>query len=524
MEPGAPQGSYDSWRKWGTCLTLFLGTLAVALSATSLNVAIPSIMSSLGASLNRIQWVLTAFMITRTVLIPSTGWLGDRLGDRNLFIVSTALFTAGSLLCSISWDADSLIFFRVIQGVGAGPLMGVSMAIMFEAFPPHERGLAMGLFMTGWSLGPFFGPLVGGYLTEHVHWRAIFYLNLPAGLLSIASAYFILPRTRTVRGSPLDFLGCVTMTAGVVLLLLGLTLGQEYGWSSRFIVGALSGALASFVLFVIVELNVKHPFVEVRFFRSFDFSLANLIIFFRVLGFRGANFLISIFLQRSLNYSPTQAGIFMLPGAVITGVVSPLAGIVSDRLGPRVPMIAGFAVLILTLYGLSNLTLWSTTATIFILLSFKSFGQSSLNAPLNAVALNLLPEGKARMGSGIIGTARGLGEAFGIAIMTSLLERYTFLNLSSMTPAQRPLLAGETRQEALAHIGGLLRHAGEYGSALRMKAESLLGYTLLNEALTRAYQDIFLLIALLYAVLALCVPFLHHERRKAPQDSFAAEG
>jgi DHA2 family multidrug resistance protein len=184
----------DGMRKWWIAITLFLGTLSIGLSVTAVNVAIPTIMSSLGASLNRIQWVLTGFMIIRTVLIPSVGWLGERMGDRNLFIASTTVFTVGSLLCSFSWNAESLIAFRIVQGIGAGPLLGISMAIMFESFPRHERGLAMGLFMTGWSLGPFFGPLLGGYLTEHVHWRAIFYINLPTGLLSIISGYYLLPR------------------------------------------------------------------------------------------------------------------------------------------------------------------------------------------------------------------------------------------------------------------------------------------------------------------------------------------
>jgi len=182
MEPTRiPSQSADDFRKWWIAITLFLGTLSVGLSVTAVNIAIPTMMSSFGTSLNRIQWVLTGFMITRTVLIPSVGWLGDRIGDRNVFILGTTVFTAGSLLCSISWNAESLIFFRIVQGVGAGPLLGVAMAIMFEAFPRHERGLAMGLFMTGWSLGPFLGPLLGGYLAEHVHWRAIYYINLPTG-------------------------------------------------------------------------------------------------------------------------------------------------------------------------------------------------------------------------------------------------------------------------------------------------------------------------------------------------------
>ena len=453
--------------KWGVSLTLFLGTLSVALTATAVDIAIPSIMSSLGASLTKIQWVLTAFMITRTVLIPSVGWLGDRLGDRDLFILSTAVFTLGSFLCSVSWDADSLVFFRIIQAMGAGPLIGVAMAIMYEAFPRHERGFAMGLFMAGWSLGPFFGPLLGGYLTEHVHWRAIFYINIPVGLLGIVAGFVLLPRKRGEGSqSPFDGFGFVTMTGAVVTLLLALSQGQEKGWGSRFIVALFFLSLVLFFLFAVVEFKVKNPFVELRYFRNITFSLSNVIMFFRVFGFRGTNFLIALFLQRGLNYSPIQAATFLLPGAVITGIVSPLAGILSDRLNPRIPMVLGFAILVLTLYGLSTVTLWSSMAFIFFLLSVKGVGQSSLNAPLNTVALSALPEGKARMGSGIIGMARGLGEAFGIAILTFLLERYAFTNLESMSPVHGAHLSEGQRYDAIAHLHGLLLRAGLYGSAL----------------------------------------------------------
>src|SRR5262245_47854333 len=224
----APENASGHAHKWWICLTLSLGTLSVGLSATTVDIAIPTIMSSLGASLNKVQWVLTGFMITRTVLTPSVGWLGDRLGDRNLFILSTAMYTLGSFLCSVSWSADSLIFFRILQAVGAGPLIGVAMAIMYDAFPARDRGLAMGLFMTGWSLGPFFGPLVGGYLTEHVYWRAIFYINIPVGLLSVVAAVFLLPRNNTDQEKiPLDWLGFSSMTAAITALLIALSQGHE---------------------------------------------------------------------------------------------------------------------------------------------------------------------------------------------------------------------------------------------------------------------------------------------------------
>ncbi len=500
--------------KWWVFLIVSLGTLSVALGVTAVNIAIPTIMSSLGASLDKIQWVLTGFMITRTVLIPSIGWVGERIGDRNLFILSMAIFTAGSLLCSIAWSADSLIFFRIIQAAGAGPLIAVAMSIMFEAFPRHQRGMAMGLFMTGWSIGPFFGPLLGGYLVERVNWRAIFYINIPFGLLSIAAAYLVLPqKEKGEERTPFDLLGFLTLTGGTVTLLLALSQGQELGWGSRLIVELFSASAVLWALFVVAELKAKNPYIEVRHFRSLNFSLSNLIIFFRVFGFRGANFLISLFLQRGLNYSPLQAGIFLLPGAIITGAVSPAAGILSDRLTPRMPLLTGLVILVFAVYGLSTITLWTTMTGIFLLISFMSAGQSMMNAPLNTVALGALPEGKVRMGSGILGLSRGLGETFAIAILSFLLERNTFLYLDSMTPLQGAHLTETVRNYVLTQIKGILLHAGEYGAALESKAQALLGYSLLKEAVTLAYQDLFFLMAAIYAVMILFVFLLRLDKR-----------
>ena len=512
--PSSPSSSPDRFRKWWIAVTLFLGTLSVGLSVTAVNIAIPTIMSSFGVSLTRIQWVLTGFMITRTVLIPSVGWLGDRIGDRNVFVLSTTIFTAGSLLCSISWNAESLIFFRIIQGVGAGPLLGVSMAIMFEAFPRNERGLAMGLFMTGWSLGPFLGPLLGGYLAEHVHWRAIFYINLPTGLLSIMSGYYILPRTRSKpEAAPLDGFGLITLTMATVSLLLALSLGQEQGWRSRFIVGLFTSSGILFVLFLAAELRAANPFLELRYLRDLNFSLANLLIFCRVFGFRGANFLVSLFLQKALNYSPTQAGIFLLPGALITGLWSPLAGSFTDRMGPRLPIIGGLIILVVALYGMSTMSLWTTVGTIFFFLCLKSVGQSSLNAPLNTVALAALPEGRARMGSGMIGMTRGLGEAFSVAVFSFLLERYAYLNLYAIPHLQGGAFSASARHEALSQIRYLLTQAGEFGLAAEVRAQSLLAHALMSQALTRAYQDLFFLIAVLHVALIVIAIFLRTQRR-----------
>jgi len=517
MTPAPPPvQTYDPARKWPVTITLSLGMISVGLGITGVDTAIPAMMSSLGTSLHRIQWVLIAFMITRTVLIPCVGWLGQRIGDRNLFILSAATFGAGSFLCSIAWDVNSLIFFRIIQGMGVGPLIGVSMSIMYEAFPRNERGLAMGLFMTGWSLGPFFGPPAGGYLAQYISWRTIFYLPLPTLIVAIMAAVFILPR-RSLSHKPFgfDLLGFVTLTGGLVCMLLGLTQGQQEGWASHKILSLFGSAALLIAVFIMAELRAEHPYVQIRYLKNLNFGISSIIVLIRVMGFRGTSFILNLFLQKALFYTPLQAGIFMLPAAVAVGIVSPFAGMLSDRFGPKILLFAGLALLTVTLFGFSTLTIWTGMGLIYFLIILKSIGQSTINAPLNSIALGALPEGESRMGSGILGLARGLGEAFGIATLSFLLERYIFTKVAAMTPGLGARLTENLRDDVMLQIHALLQHAGQFGIGLEQRAESLLGFSLLSEGVTLAYHQLFMMIGLMYLGLMVMVWFL--KTRRAPE-------
>ena len=519
MTPAAPPiQTYDPARKWPVTITLSLGMISVGLGITGVDTAIPAMMSSLGTSLHRIQWVLIAFMITRTVLIPCVGWLGQRIGDRNLFILSAATFGAGSFLCSIAWDVNSLIFFRIIQGIGVGPLIGVSMSIMYEAFPRNERGLAMGLFMTGWSLGPFFGPPAGGYLAQYISWRTIFYLPLPTLILAIMAAVVILPRrSSSHKPSAFDLLGFLTLTGGLVVMLLGLTQGQEEGWTSQRILSLFGTAALLIAVFIIAELRAEHPYVQIRYFRNLNFSISSMIVLIRVMGFRGTSFILNLFLQKALFYPPLQAGIFMLPAAVAVGIVSPFAGMLSDRFGPKILLVTGLVLLTVTLFGMANVTIWTGMGVIYFLVILKSIGQSTINAPLNSIALGALPEGESRMGSGILGLARGLGEAFGIATLSFLLERHIFYKVEAMTPGLGARLTENLRDDVMLQIHALLQHAGQFGIGLEQRAESLLGFSLLSEGVTLAYHQLFMMIGLMYLGLIVMVWFL--KTRRAPERS-----
>jgi EmrB/QacA subfamily drug resistance transporter len=279
--------------------------------------------------------VQTGYQIVQAILIPAVGWLGTRLGTKRLFLLSTLLFTAGSALCGLAWDVHSLIFFRILQGIGGGPITPLGMSILYSTFPPDKRGLAMGLYNFSFSFGPAIAPALGGHLIEVLNWRAIFYINVPVGLLSAGIVLFTMSTTQEQRARSFDVVGVFTMASFLILLLLAVSEGRRYGWSSQMIVTLFLLSGMSLAAFVIAALNTKQPFVEVRLYKNLPFAMGCLIAFLNTLEFRGTSFLLPIMLQRIYHYTPFQAGLFFLPPALVMGTTSIIAGRLSDKLQPK---------------------------------------------------------------------------------------------------------------------------------------------------------------------------------------------
>ncbi|MDQ3831948.1 MAG: DHA2 family efflux MFS transporter permease subunit, partial [Candidatus Tectomicrobia bacterium] len=270
--------------KWWVTFALMLGILTQGLNFGTLNVALPSMMTSLRADVETIQWVVTSFMVTRTVVMPTIGWVSAVAGPRNFYLMGLLIYIVGSVLCGLSWSVSSLVVFRIIQALGAGPLFPLSMGMLYEVFPAHQRGLAMGIFMAGISVGPAIGPSIGGYLVEHLNWRMIFYMNLPIGVISLAAVAFILPKSARPRYVSLDTFGLLTMIAFLVPLLLALIQGRHEGWDSRYIQTLFGVAIASGIAFVVIESRRKQPLVELALFKIVPFSAASVIFLIGTMG------------------------------------------------------------------------------------------------------------------------------------------------------------------------------------------------------------------------------------------------
>jgi EmrB/QacA subfamily drug resistance transporter len=487
QEPGA-----SHW--WPTC-GVMLGALTVSLNIGVLNVAIPSMMSSLSTDLDRIQWVQTGYQIIQAVMIPAVGWLGARLGTKRLFILSTLAFITGSALCGLAWDVHSLILFRVLQGIGGGPITPLGMSILYSTFPPDKRGFAMGLYNFSFSFGPAIAPALGGHLIEVLNWRAIFYINVPVGLLSAGIVLFTMPKTQDQRARSFDAVGVLTMAGFLILLLLAVSEGRRYGWGSQMIITLFVASGVSLAAFIVAELKTKQPFVEIRLYKNIPFAMGCLIAFLNTMEFRGTNFLLPIMLQRIYHYTPFQAGLFFLPPALVMGTTSIIAGRLSDKIQPKLLLIIGLLVLTYVSFQFCGLDAWTTTGVILGLIVLRRGAQAFCHSPLTSSTLRGVPEDQVRMASGLFSLHRTLAGAVGVALTATLMDYRE--DVHTLIFSQRQALYPLGTEVATDAIRGVLMRDGNYDGALTQKTAGILREKLSEEAALAGYHDLFYMFAAL---------------------------
>ena len=336
--------------QWGAVCSVLLGMVAFAFSVSSLSISIPSIMAGLNVDVDRIQWVVTSFEMVQTVVMPTVGWLGGIMGNRDLFLTGIGISLLGGCLGGMAWNLESLLVFQVLQGMGAGLMQPTLTAILYGLFPPSRRGLAVALSMTAFGFGPTLGSILAGYLIEHVSWRATFYIQTPFILASFVLTLLTMRNVIERRVQRIDFPGLITMSTFLICLLVALTQGHKEEWTSLYIVGLFAISAIAFCLFVVIELTVDDPIVDLRLYRHLSFTMGCLLGFLNTLVFRGSGFLMSVFVQYTLQYSPIQAGYMNAPSGLAFGSMSYLSGRLSDRFGPRLPIAIGMVLFIFHLF------------------------------------------------------------------------------------------------------------------------------------------------------------------------------
>ena len=411
--------------KWILLGNIMIGTFMAVLDATIVNTALPKIMASFGTGLDKIEWVITAYMLANAVMLPTSGWLADRFGYKRMYFLGLLLFTIGSFLCGIAPNENALIMARVIQGLGAGTIQPLGMAIITREFPEKQRGLALGFWGIAAAASVSFGPLLGGFIIDNFNWSLIFGINIPVGILAMLFTIVIQAEYKHPLKRKFDFVGFISVTIFLPLTLYTLSEGNaasnSAGWHAPYILlcGAIS--LVSLVVFIVAELNAEDPIIDLRLLKNHNFGMASFTLIFFSIGMFGSTFLLPVYLQNSMGYTALQAGAFFLPVGIIQGFMAPISGRISDRINPKFPMIAGVLLMAYSFFLNSTLSYLTETKAIMLSLYIRGFGMGLLFTSMSTISLLEIPRQKMAQASGISNSLRQLGGSLGVAILATLL-------------------------------------------------------------------------------------------------------
>jgi DHA2 family multidrug resistance protein len=511
MVPAMTGVSQRPFYKWLVVISVMSGAFLVVLDTTVVNVALPKIMAAFGVNVDKIEWIVTAYMIAMAIMMPSVGWLSARIGNKTLFMASLIIFTVASCFSGAAWNVDALIVFRIFQGIGAGALMPIAMVIIFEAFPPEERGLAMGVYGIGATFGPAIGPTLGGYLTDQFSWHLIFYINIPIGLIGIILAAIILSPDKHKKQMDFDILGFFTMAVFLGSLLAALSQGQREGWTSFYILTLFTVAILGLASFLWAERVAKEPFIDLSVYKTFAHTMATIVFIIQGFGLYGSTFLIPLYFESMLDYTALQAGLLMLPMALVVAVVLPLAGRMADRMDGRIPITIGILFSALSLYWLSFVDLRTSQTTAYLMLVVRGLGIGFIFPPLMNLALKCLPPEKTAVGSGLMNVSRQIGGAFGVAIIGVLLDRREVFHHSLFAQAQN--LNSFTTKFFLSHFQEYFQKLGSVEISAYKKALAVLHLLVKQKAMVASFDDCFLIAGVTF-LLALIPTALLHVHKK----------
>ncbi len=406
------------WTLGAMCFALFM----IMLDNTVVNVALPSIQRDLHASLSALEWTVNAYTLTFAVLLVTGGRLGDIFGRRRMFLFGVVVFGISSAAIGFAPTDTMLVAFRAVQGIGAAFMMPATLSIITQAFPAHQRGTAIGTWAGVSALALAIGPVLGGFLTEQVSWRAIFFINPPIAIIAIAVTLFAARESRDETVSrKVDFPGIASITIGLTALVLALVQGNAWHWGSARIISLFAIAALSLVTFVIAELRGPAPMIDFSFFRSRTFVGANLVAFVVSFAMLAQFFFLALYMQNILHYSPLQTGLRFLPATLVIIVMGPLAGRLTDRIGPRPLMVSGLLVVATALFIQSRLTVHTGYGLLLPGFVLMGLGMGLTMSPMSTAAMNAVDRTKAGVASGVLSMNRMVGGTFGVAVTGALL-------------------------------------------------------------------------------------------------------
>lgn len=441
--------------KWWILGMIMLGTFMAVLDVTVVNVGLPAIMSAFGIGISTAEWVITAYMITMTVMLPSAGWFADRFGNKRIYILGLALFTLGSWLCGKAPGDLFLIGARALQGVGSGIIQSLGLAIVTREFRPEQRGLALGLWAMAAAASISFGPLLGGYLVDAYSWHRIFDVNVPVGVFAILLSAFIQKEWKSPARHPFDWRGFVAIALFMPLAIYALARGNSPtnhdGWASPTVIGCFAVAAVALAYFVRTELRSPAPLLQLRLLgeRNFGVSMAVLTLF--SIGMLGGTYLLPLYMQRGLGYTALMAGSVFLPVGLIQGVLSAVSGYLTRYVKPLLLAAAGILLLATSFWLASRFTLHTTHRHILFVLYIRGLGMGLTFAPLNFFSLRNLTQHDMAAAAGISNSIKQLAGSVGIAILTAVYSARTAFHA-----AQETVSASQTYVEGVTDALGVV--------------------------------------------------------------------
>ena len=421
MTQSAPSTTRKFDPRWLPLVVTTIGSFMSILDSNVVNIALPSILHDFNTSLSSGQLVIASYVMALAVVVPLCGFLAERIGKKRLYIFTLICFISGSALCGLAWNIETLVLFRVLQGLGGGILQPLSMALVFTMITPLERPKFIALLGIPVLIAPIFGPSIGGYITEYLSWRWVFYMNVPVGLVNILMAIWLLKETQAHTETRMDFRGFILAALAFPSILLGLSQGSELGWTSPAVLLLLIGGGAFLTAFIWVELNHADPMLRLHLLAIPMFRRSLAIQLIAQFSLFGLNFILPLFLQRAHGMGAAEAGKVLLPMGIVAFVTMNLAGRLYYKIGPKPLVLSGLAMLALTTLVWAETTSGTPTWMLMLLACGRGLALGLATQIVQVVAFNSIPEGEMTRATSLVNVCQRINQAFASAVLTTVL-------------------------------------------------------------------------------------------------------
>lgn len=493
--------------KWKVLTVAIGGTFMMMLDATIVNIALPRILSVFGDTIDKEQFVTSAYLMAMAVSAPLAAFLMARFGVKRIFVGAEVGFLLGSMLCGVAWNTDSLILFRIVQGFSTGVLMPLAMTLIFTNVPPEERGTTMGIFGAPMVLAPAIGVTLGGYLVEYWSWRWCFYVNVPVVLLAVIAGLAWLRDTPKTANLPLDLKGFVLAATGFSTLLYALTYAPSWGWGDIRTIGFFAASVASLTAWTMVELRVKTPLLELRVFKFRGFSLGTFMTFITTLGLFSGMLLLPLFLQNIRGLGAFRAGLLMVPQAIGVMIGSVVGGRLYDKSGARAPVMLGLLLAGYATWQLSALDVITPDNTLMVIITFRGVGIGLAMMPVMTFALAEVPPALVSAASTIMNVLRSVFGGLSTAVFASLLSHFQKANVEILAQTATPDSGSTLGVLSMAQVA--LQKAGMSLQAAHQAAIALLYQVTVLKAAVLAFDRVFVIGAIILGIGIVPALFLH---------------